>query len=433
MKAFFRQQIKAPLARVGKTSWLDFIRFVIQRFTGQGCQQTAAALTYTTLFALVPLMTVVYSIMSALPSTEAVGAGIEEMLFKNLLPESSQAVSQYLSEFARQARSLTVVGVAILVVTAILMMKAIERAFNGIWSVSEDRKGASSFLLYWSVLTLGPLLMGSGIAVTSFVVSNRLFLDATDILGITRFLLALVPLMTSALAFMMLFRFVPKAQVAMKHALVGGLFTALCFEMAKWVFTQFVSQSPSYKVVYGAFAAVPLFLLWIYISWNLVLLGGTLVMALGNYRPGLQRLSQQPLMVALQVLAALVKYWRCGQLMTDRQLQKIMAPLPVEQQRQLQQKLQESALLVRVRQDSPVKGQPAQGWQLGRDLQAMSQWQLLACLPWPLPPELADADSADLAAKGAYQGLPESAITQLQQFVSGNRERLAKPAADLFV
>ncbi|MFG1490751.1 YihY family inner membrane protein, partial [Oceanospirillum sp. HFRX-1_2] len=330
---------------------------------------------------------------------------------------------------------------------------------------AEDRKGASSFLLYWSVLTLGPLLMGSGMAVTSFVVSHKLFLDATDSLGITAVLLQFLPLFTSSLAFMMLFHFVPKTHVPIKNAWVGGLFTAVCFELAKWIFTQFVSQSPSYQVVYGAFAAVPLFLLWIYISWNILLLGATLVMALQRYQSNWKQVNSNPFMVAMGVLQVLFERWKANKPLPRDELQTLIASLSTRQQRELIQVLQNNGLLIRVKNEGDVKGGGSSYWQLGRDLSGLTQWQLLSLLPWPVPAELCSGKkqgSDDLlngdtntegyvqtlkpadertsrkktvtktSSKREFALLSPSAINVLQNYVQREEKALSEPAQDLF-
>jgi membrane protein len=178
-------------------------------------------------------MTVTYGILSAMPSVQAAGDQVQDLLFNNFLPESGQAIQGYLSDFARQARSLTAVGGLILVVTSVLMMSAIEKAFNQIWSIEESRKGVSSFLLYWSILTLGPVLIGAGFGFSSYVLSHKLFLSATDTLGITGFILQCLPIVTSSLAFMMLFWFVPNCKVNWKHALLGGFFYGAEFLICK--------------------------------------------------------------------------------------------------------------------------------------------------------------------------------------------------------
>lgn len=415
-----------------RKDWAGLVRFVVHRFIRQECQKTAAALTYTTLFALVPLMTVAFGILSALPSTEKAGAGIQELLFSNLLPESGLMVSNYLASFAEQARNLTFAGVVILIVTAILMMKAIERAFNSIWSITEDRKGASSFLLYWSVLTLGPILMGAGLAASSFVLSHKIFLSATETLGIKTLLLQFLPLLTSSLAFMMLFHFVPKTYVSFKNAWLGGLFTAVCFELAKWVFTQFVSQSPSYKVVYGAFAAVPLFLLWIYISWNLVLLGATLVMALQRYNSGHQAGQGFSFIVALQVIGLLYNRWLEDSFVTDKELDKTLSPLSVREQRELLRVLQDNRFLVQVKVERPSKGVPSLYWQLGRDLSGLSQWQLLKLLPWPVPSEIEGWGDNKQASNDELMQLPPPAIKLLKEYLAREEECLSHPACTFF-
>ncbi len=167
------------------------------------------------------------------------------------------------------------IGILFLVVTSILMMKNIEAALNRIWRVAEPRKGLSSFLLYWAVLSLGPILIGLGLLLTSYIASLSFVSSATEMVGRAR-LLSILPPLFSALAFMLLYVVVPNCHVPLRNAAIGGLFAAILFEIAKRGFVQFVTLSPSYQLIYGAFAAVPLFLVWVYISWGIILLGAEL-------------------------------------------------------------------------------------------------------------------------------------------------------------
>ncbi|MGB2130193.1 MAG: YihY family inner membrane protein, partial [Marinobacterium sp.] len=245
---------------------LVFIRELLRQFQANQGILNAAALTYTTLFAVVPLMTVSYSMLAAVPNFKGVGEQLQGWIFSNFVPATGEVVQGYLSTFAAQAQSLTVVGIVFLAVTSIMMMKNIEAAFNRIWRVAEPRKGISSFLLYWAVLSLGPILIGLGLLLTSYIASLSFFTSATEVVGKAR-LLSLLPPLFSALAFMLLYAAVPNCRVPLRSAAIGGLFAAILFEIAKRGFVQFVTLSPSYQLIYGAFAAVPMFLLWIYISW----------------------------------------------------------------------------------------------------------------------------------------------------------------------
>ena len=395
------------------------IVFVIKRFLKNEGQKTAASLTYTTLFAIVPLMTVTYGILSAMPSVQEAGQAFQESLFSNFLPESGQVMQGYLNDFAQQARRLTAVGGLFLMVTSVLMMSAIEKAFNQIWAVEGRRKGVNVFLLYWAVLTLGPILIGAGFGFSSYVLSHKLFLSATDTLGIHTIVLQSLPIGTSSLAFMILYLFVPNCKVRWQHALIGGFFTAFCFEMAKLVFSQFISHSPSYQVVYGAFAAVPLFLFWIFISWNLVLLGATLVMALGRYQLHWSRNNKLEFTVALNLLNALYHGWRKAEKVADDNIKMILSPLSFSQQKAVLNTLQDCGLIIRSEK---------QGWHLARDLSGLTQWQLFAMLPWQIP-SVIEPKSNDRHDEAL---LWPSAVEALQQYEQVRREVFQQSAHSLF-
>lgn len=401
-----------------KGYWPGLIRYVVTCFLKNECQKTAGSLTYTTLFAIVPFMTVTYGILSAMPSVQAAGDQVQDLLFSNFLPESGQAIQGYLSDFARQARSLTAVGGLILVVTSVLMMSAIEKAFNQIWSIEESRKGVSSFLLYWSILTLGPVLIGAGFGFSSYVLSHKLFLSATDTLGITGFILQCLPIVTSSLAFMMLFWFVPNCKVNWKHALLGGFFTALSFEFAKSIFTQFISHSPSYQVVYGAFAAVPLFLLWIFISWNLVLLGATFVMGLDRFQIHWSKKNKLEFIVALNLLHMLYKGWQQGNEVENNEIKDILSSLSFSQQKSVLNTLEAGGLIIRSKKN---------GWHLARDLSGLTMWQLFSLLPWKIPsvsPKSEDRHDAVL--------LWPAAVEALQRYEQAGQEGFNPSADTLF-
>ncbi len=161
------------------------------------------------------------------------------------------------------------------------MLVTIEKAFNEIWRVRQPRRGVGRFLLYWAILSLGPLLLGAGFAVTTYITSLSL-LHGPDALPGAETLLGLMPLAFSVAAFTLLYSAVPNARVPVRHALMGGVFTAVLFEAAKTLFGLYVSLFPGYQLIYGAFATVPIFLLWIYLSWMIVLFGAVLVCNLSS-------------------------------------------------------------------------------------------------------------------------------------------------------
>ena len=286
-----------------KPLWRRFL-YLGSRFSVDRCPQIAAALTYMSLFALVPLLTVTYTMASAIPAFQGLETDIQAFLFKNLVPDTSSEIEQYLNDFSRQAKNLTGFGISFLVVTAVLMLRNIEKAFNSIWRTRENRSALASFLLYWAVLSLSPIFIGLALGISTYVSSIAVHLENYDPVGLGNYLLRFLPLILSWAAFSLVYAAVPNCRVPFKHALVGGAVAALAFNIARSLFTTLVINS-SYAFIYGAFAAVPLFLLWIYLSWNIVLFGGILVHSMSAY----QNLQQQARPTLLKALDVLYLFW----------------------------------------------------------------------------------------------------------------------------
>ena len=281
-----------------------FFRLLGKRFGDDGCRQTAAALTYMSLFAVVPLMTLMYSMFSLIPAFQGLESQVQEFIFSNFVPQSGEEIQQYLTEFSGQARKLSVAGVAILLITAYLMLTNIEQAFNNIWGTVGSRRGLSSFLLYWGILSLGPLLLGIGLMMRTYLVSFQLLVDEVDTLGITGLLFEVLPLVFTWAAFSLLFIAVPNCKVSTRYALIGGLVTAVCSELAKIAFGTFIAHS-SYTSVYGAFAIFPIFLIWIYLMWILVLGGAELIRSMETFKTARQGFDYPDLIAVLIIL------WEC--------------------------------------------------------------------------------------------------------------------------
>ncbi|WP_456267270.1 YihY family inner membrane protein [Kushneria sp. AK178] len=255
---------------------------LFKRFNAHDGLQTAASLTYTTLFAVVPLTTVAYSLFAAIPEFQEAGDRIQQFVFQQFVPETGQTILDTLRGFTQQARGLTMVGVVFLLVTSILMMMTVENALNRIWGVRHNRHGLMGFLVYWAVLTLGPILIGSGFLLSSYLASISVLNSAASWLGGSDFILHFLPPILSFLAFLFIYITVPNARVRFRHAAAGALLVSVSLELAKWGFSIFVTNFPSYQILYGAFAAVPLFLIWIFLSWFIILMGAELAAWLGE-------------------------------------------------------------------------------------------------------------------------------------------------------
>lgn len=289
--------------------WLDSVETLRARFREDRLGLAASSLTFTTIIALVPLVTVMLAVFSAFPMFKGFQQSLQKYLLQSLVPDDiARPVMDALTQFASQASRLGSVGLAILVITAIALMLTIDRSLNAIWRVPKPRPIAQRVLVYWAALTLGPLLLGISLSLTSYAVSaSRGFVSAMP--GGVAFLLNTLEFALFTFAMAGLFHYVPNTHVRWRHALAGGIFVSVGFEAAKRALGWYVAQVPTYSMVYGAFAAVPIFLIWIYCGWVVVLLGAVVA----AYTPSLSmRVMRQPnapgqgFALALAVLRALL-------------------------------------------------------------------------------------------------------------------------------
>jgi len=260
-----------------------FLRLLFRRFAAHGGTQNAASLTYTTLLSLVPLMTVTLAVISAFPLADEMNRRIQAFLFENFVPTSGELLQQYLNEFSAKAGRLSGMSSAFLLLVSLLLVRSIDRALNAVWEVRRKRRPLNKFLVYWAILTLGPLLIGAGMVLTSYLITLPLVSDAAHG-GLGRRLLGLTPVLASTVAFGLLYSVVPNRRVPLRQALLGGFVAALLFELAKRGFAYYVTQFPTYEVIYGALATVPIFLVWVYLSWVIVLLGAEFTASMGIFR-----------------------------------------------------------------------------------------------------------------------------------------------------
>ncbi len=283
---------------------LGFFCLMVRQYRAKSCQKSADSLTYVTLFATVPMMTVTYSMFSIIPAFQDLGDQFQSLVFDHFLPNSEQDLGKYLREFSEQARQLTAFGLLFLLVSAYLMLKNIEQNFNAIWGVPHGRRGIANFLLYWAILSLGPLLLGAALAMSTYLASFRLLVGTYDSLGVFESILRLAPWVLTWAAFTLLFAAVPNCKVPVRHALIGGFFTTLGFQGLKTAFALIVGHS-SFTLVYGAFAALPLFLLWVNLIWTVILGGAVFVHTISAHQIDLRDRNYPDLLAALLIL------WRC--------------------------------------------------------------------------------------------------------------------------
>jgi membrane protein len=256
--------------------WFDTLRTLRQRLREDHLALTAGSLTFTTLISLVPLVTVMLAIFTAFPIFARFQTALQQYFLQALVPDNiARPVLQALTQFAGKASKLGSVGLVLLGITALALMFTIDRTLNGIWRVPRPRPLAQRVLVYWAALTLGPLLLGASLSLTSYALSaSRGLVDALP--GAVALLIDALEFGLLAAGVATLFRCMPNTHVRWAHAWAGAVFVAIGFEVAKRALGWYVQSVPGYSVVYGAFATVPIFLLWIYLSWLIVLLGAVI-------------------------------------------------------------------------------------------------------------------------------------------------------------
>ncbi|UCH52602.1 MAG: YihY family inner membrane protein [Pseudomonadota bacterium] len=257
---------------------------MFHRLHADRCTRVGGELSFTTLLALVPLTTVSVAVLSLFPVFAAWMETAQTFIYGNFVPAAGDAVSQYLQQFAANAGQLTVWGLLFLIITALMLMATIEHAFNDIWHVAQPRKRVHRFLGYWAVLTLGPILIGLSISVTSYLLSLPLVSGPAAPSGVRALILTLAPTVFEVLAFVLMYVVIPNHRVRWGDALIGAIIAAALFEVAKRGFAWFVLSFATYRVIYGALAALPVFLIWIYLSWMVVLLGAVVTATLPEWR-----------------------------------------------------------------------------------------------------------------------------------------------------
>ncbi|MDP2560387.1 virulence factor BrkB family protein [Psychrobium sp. 1_MG-2023] len=258
---------------------------IFQRAKQNKLRIVAGYLAYISLLSIVPLLSVVFSVLSAFPVFSSMRTQIEGYVYENFIPAAGDVVQQNIAEFVDNASKMSAISIVALVVVALLLISNIDKMLNQIWRSPRKRPLVISFSIYWMVLTLGPLFLGASIAISSYVLSLG-GLEEGVFSGVMSFFLRWLPLFFSVLAFLMVYLMVPNVRVRFLDALVGAIVAALLFELTKKGFALYVSNFPSYQAIYGALAAIPILFVWVYLSWIVVLIGAELTAGLPEFYAG---------------------------------------------------------------------------------------------------------------------------------------------------
>ena len=395
-----------------------FFRFLWTRFLDDRLLESAGSLSFTTVFALVPLATVVFGTLSAFPVFAQLSDQLSDYIFLNFVPSSARAVEDYLKQFSASAGQLTAAGIIALVVSVLVTLTSVEAAFNRIWRVKVSRPKFVRFLVYWTVLTLGAL-----VAVASLALSARFFaLSIFDSLPgrlLESAMLQLAPLFIELFAFATIYRVVPHRTIKWRHAVAGALLAVLLFELVKAGLGLFLGSFNNYTKVYGTVAFVPIFLLWIFLSWVSALLGASFASSMSafRYQPAAMRLPHGYEMYALlRLLGRFNETRKTGRGLHSDQIQQMEPMLTDALVQQMLAQLCEIGVLTRAESGE---------WLLTRDLDELTMAELYEASRLRIPIAEAHLPCRDDA-------LGKAALAALDQLRLPLRDLLKNRVGDLY-
>jgi membrane protein len=257
--------------------FLHYIHYLVKRVNHDRLTVNAGYMAYITLLSLVPLTTVLLTALSRIPTFAGAGDQIQDFIFRNFVPAAGEAVQSMFTVFIANTTKMTTIGLAFLFVAALLLISSIDSNLNYIWRSKKKRARVYSFSLYWTVLTLGPIFVGASIVVSSYITGLRIISDDA-----INFFYQALPILFSFSAFFGLYMFVPNLKVRVTHALTGALIAGILFEVSKKGFAIYITQFPTYELIYGALSAVPILFVWVYLCWFIVLVGAEITASLGE-------------------------------------------------------------------------------------------------------------------------------------------------------
>ena len=399
-----------------------FLRFLARTYYENRCLRSAADLCFTTLLSLAPLAAVMFSVLTAFPMFKNFTAEIQHFILENFVPATGAALQQQLAQLTLKTSKMTGIGLIFLFISALLLMHTIEETLNEIWYVTAKRKTIPKLMVYWAVLTLGPILLGASLASTSYLGSLSLLSDAAFITYVKNQLLELLPFIATTLACTLLYAVVPNTRVPLRNAIIGAVVAAILFELAKRGFALYVTKFSTYQMIYGALAAIPVFLLWVFISWMVVLLGAEISYCLTHFNQikaqGKRPTTGQCLLHDFRTLGLIWQSQRHGQL------------LPGEQLHQNDPLLDEASLdeaLMRLEAAELIHQTPNNEWALSKDMSTLTLADLYRAQHQTLPeiePEWLERDPWYLAL--------HEVVTNSNNITHTARETPLQPLYQLF-
>lgn len=369
---------------------VGFCRYVWWRFQSERCLRMAASLSYTSLLAIVPLTAIAFAMLAAFPVFDGVREQFQLVLFSNLLPDSAEAMRDYFDQFVRNTARLTAVGIIGLALTAVLLLGTIESSLNAIFRVARPRALVPRLLAFWALITLGPLLLGASFSLSTFFFAATEWLGLDILTGPVGRLAKFMPTIIIVVLLIFFYAAIPNRPVRLGAAVLGGIVAGVLFAALRNVFGYYVANFPTYQTIYGAVSVVPIFLVWMYLSWAVVLLGAVLTAAAGEWRlaggrPTADVLPAGPrLKAAVAILSELGAAARTGGSVTRSRLLRRTHVGDWVLDR----------LLGELRDAKFVEHAAAGGWLLARDLNRATLVELLDALGLGIGDDMARAADA---------------------------------------
>lgn len=295
-----------------------FIAYVADRFSRDRCLRMAAGLSYTSLLAIVPLTAIAFSMLAAFPVFEGVRENLQEAMFSNLLPQTAEATRDYFNQFVRNTTTLSAVGIVALAMTAILLLGTIEADMNTIFRVVRPRAMVPRLLVFWALLTLGPLLLGASFSLSGYFFAATQWLGLDTAGGVGGYFIGLLPILMIIAMFTTFYVIIPNRNINLAAGAIGGITAGILFTILRKVFGWYVITFPTYQNIYGALSVVPIFLIWMYVSWLIVLMGAVLTASINEWqsadgKPMSSSVSAgSKLVAAMQILGVLYKAGKEG-------------------------------------------------------------------------------------------------------------------------
>lgn len=364
---------KLPFAHHG---WFMYLRLLVRHFNEDNCTQKAASLTYTTLLSIVPMIAVVIMVVSTVPALADFREQIQQTIYSNLLPSSSRQISEYLNGFAEKSVKMSVVGVGALLFTTIMTLITVETAFNQIWRIEDASGGIKSVLRFFVMVVATPVILAVAFWASSAVQSIDFLNRQYAGYGINWTIwIEILSFVVTVAGFTGMYWFIPKIKVPLKNAVIAGIVIAIIFECVKRIFGLAITNFTSYEAVYGAFAALPIFLMWVYISWNLILIGVEISYTLTIFETK-EVPVRHPLLSLLDMLNLAYKNYQNDKSTSEKDFREVLGrkELPKWQ-----------AYLTQLEQNHLIKKLDNDEYTLKTDLNTINLWELHKVLPYPLP------------------------------------------------